>query len=829
MHQLESKSLSSPQQNFLLSFIAPHPAIESDIARRQARLSAAISLSFSAITLIAVLSSALLTKTWSLLFTFALLFSGVSFVAYLLSRSVVYERAPLVLLAGFLLLAYVASFWGEYPALFLSLTFSVFFLLTNLLSLKWMVGIILSNTVVVILLASFFLPGLQGIEALNTFAGIFTLGLFVLLFAWHRESLERLRLEEIRQAQRVVEERNRLLEKAQVELKERFDEIQLAAEVGRAISQVRALDDLLQDAVERIRARFDLYYAQVYLVNPAKTHLVLQSGSGEVGATLRARKHQLPLNTGSINGRAAIEKKPVVIADTTNSAVFKPNPLLPHTRSEMAVPLLLGDQVVGVLDMQSEKVGGLTDEMLPAFQALAGQLAVAVQNAQLLAQAEQARAEVEEYARRLERRAWQEYLDSVHKPEEIGYLFENHQIHTLEQAVLPENPAALVVPIVAGNEPIGSLVVELDESQKTSQTQDLVYVVARQVAQHLEDLRLLEMAERYRIQSEQAARRLTREGWEEYLKTRKAESLGYLYDTRQVIPLEAVSTLQAETALTVPVRVREETIGKLTVLDADPEDTETLELVSLVTERLSEHLETLRLLEETRRGQIELDRRAQQLAAVSEISTVSSREQDIQNILKTVARLTRQKFNLYHCRIYTYDPVRETLRAVAFGWTDGTDENLEDETLIPLAQEQSLVARVARTREPVLVNDVRADPGWLPNPLLPETRAELAVPLVIGEDVLGVLDVQSERQNAFSEEDINIQVTLAAQVATALQNARNYERARRQAEREALLNAISQKIQSATSVEAVLQIAARELGHALRAPRAIAQLSLKDS
>lgn len=816
-------------QRILLSIISPGSDNLSPVKYRQVQLIAAISFAFALIVFTGVAASLMLGSSLDFVLAAALTFSFISALAYIFNRGPNQEYAPWLLLISFGFLAYIAAFWGDYPSVFIIMGFGVLFLLTNLVDLKWMLGFVLINQIFLVILVPIFLPQLTRVEALNVLAGTFTLGLFVLLFAWHRESLERLRLEEIRQAQRVVEERNRLLEKAQVELKERFDEIQLAAEVGRAISQVRVLDDLLQDAVERIRARFDLYYAQVYLVNPAKTHLILEAGSGEVGATLRARKHQLPLNTGSINGRAAIEKKPVVIADTTNSAVFKPNPLLPHTRSEMAVPLLLGDQVVGVLDMQSETVGGLTEEMLPAFEALAGQLAVAVQNAQLLAQAEQARAEVEEYARRLERRAWQEYLDSVHKPEEIGYLFENDQIHTLEQAVLPESPAALVVPLVAGNEPIGSLVVELDESQKTSQTQDLVSVVARQVAQHLEDLRLLEMAERYRIESEQAARRLTREGWEEYLKTRKAETLGYLYDTRQVIPLEAVSTLQAETALTVPVRVREETIGKLTVLDADPEDTETLELVNLVTERLSEHLETLRLLEETRRGQIELDWRAQQLAAVSEISTVSSREQDIQNILKTVARLTRQKFNLYHCRIYTYDPVRETLRAVAFGWTDGTDENLEDETLIPLAQEQSLVARAARIREPVVVNDVRADPGWLPNPLLPETRAELAVPLVIGEDVLGVLDVQSERQNAFSEEDINIQVTLAAQVATALQNARNYERARRQAEREALLNAISQKIQSATSVEAVLQIAARELGHALRAPRAIAQLSLKDS
>jgi GAF domain-containing protein len=123
---------------------------------------------------------------------------------------------------------------------------------------------------------------------------------------------------------------------------------------------------------------------------------------------------------------------------------------------------------------------------------------------------------------------------------------------------------------------------------------------------------------------------------------------------------------------------------------------------------------------------------------------------------------------------------------------------------------------------------VHNEPGWLPNPLLPDTASELAVPLLIGDRVLGVLDVQSDLLNAFTEEDANIQTTLASQVATALQNARSFSQAQKQAERETMLNVINQKIQSATSVEAVLQIAARELGHALGAPMTIAQLSMKD-
>ena len=89
------------------------------------------------------------------------------------------------------------------------------------------------------------------------------------------------------------------------------------------------------------------------------------------------------------------------------------------------------------------------------------------------------------------------------------------------------------------------------------------------------------------------------------------------------------------------------------------------------------------------------------------------------------------------------------------------------------------------------------------------------MPLVIGDQVLGVLDVQSEHLHAFTEEDASIQTTLASQVAIAVNNARSFSQSQRQAERETSVNLISQKIQNATSVEAALQIAARELGRAL--------------
>lgn len=610
---------------------------------------------------------------------------------------------------------------------------------------------------------------------------------------------------------------------------ERTRNLELAAEVGRTVSQVRALDVMLKDAAELIRKQFDLYYVQVYLADASQTNLILQSGTGKVGAELVGRGHRLQLNTASINGRAAIEKNSVVITDTTASATFKPNPLLPDTRSEMAVPLLVGEKVVGVLDMQSKHAESLNKDILPAFEALAGQLAIAIQNANLLAEANQARAEVEAQARRQSRANWADYLDAIHKPEETGFVFEQNKVIPLTQDE-PVKENALTAPIAVTGEALGNLVVEMEGGSPIARTEELVNTVARQVAQQIESLRLLESAERYRIEAEEVSRRLTREGWKNYAEN-ASKSLSYIYDLKEVKPYQRNGNQQVEDAATsLPLKIRDEVIGKLAIQGIEAGDSESVELANAVAERLSLHIENLRQFDETQRGQIELDKRARQLAAVAEISTASSKELDIDKMLQSVVHLTQRQFGLYHAHIFTLNENTAELEITVCGWEEGDEhEGTHENTVIPVAQERSLVARAARTRQAVIANNVRAEADWLPNPLLPNTASEMAVPLVVGDQVLGVLDVQSDHVNAFSEEDANIQTTLASQVATALQNARSFTQAQRQAERESMLNVISQKIQSATTVEAVLQIAARELGHALGAPMTMAQLSMRDN
>ena len=218
--------------------------------------------------------------------------------------------------------------------------------------------------------------------------------------------------------------------------------------------------------------------------------------------------------------------------------------------------------------------------------------------------------------------------------------------------------------------------------------------------------------------------------------------------------------------------------------------------------------------------------RTRDLEIVAEVGAATAAILETSRLLQEVVDLTRERFALYHSHVYLLDEEGKNLVLAAGAGEPGRIMAAEKRS-IPLDREQSLVARAARERKGVTVNDVTQTPDFLPNPLLPETRSELAVPMIFGGSVVGVFDVQSEQIGRFTESDVNIQTALAAQLATSVQNARSFEQARAQAELETMVNTIAQRIQRAATVEETLQTAARELGLALGAPRVKAKLGIE--
>ncbi len=194
------------------------------------------------------------------------------------------------------------------------------------------------------------------------------------------------------------------------------------------------------------------------------------------------------------------------------------------------------------------------------------------------------------------------------------------------------------------------------------------------------------------------------------------------------------------------------------------------------------------------------------------LSTILDREQLVEEVVTQV----QDAFNYYHVHIYLFDKSNETL-FMAGGTGQAGKQMLASKHQIAVGQ--GLVGRAAAMNAPVLVSDVAQEEGWLPNPLLPETKAETAVPISVGERVLGVLDVQQNKVNGLTQDDAELLVSITNQIAIALQNAEFLETTQEQAKQEALSNEINLKIQSANSIEQAMQIAVRELGRALDAPK----------
>lgn len=599
--------------------------------------------------------------------------------------------------------------------------------------------------------------------------------------------------------------------------------LELAAQVGRAVSQVRDLDVMLKDACELILKEFDLYYVQVYLTASNQKSLNLEAGTGEVGAQLVRREHSLPLDANSINGRAAVEKHSVVISDTTQSATFRQNPLLPETRGEMAVPLIVADQVVGVLDMQSKEPGLLNQEILPAFEALAGQLAVAIQNATLLKEANEARAEVEKQARRLVRQNWEEHMDAVHTPEQIGFKFNQKEVVPLaglNESMVSQN--AISSSISVTSEPVGSLTVEMNNSSSQDQALELVNIVAQQMAQQIENLRLLESAERYRQEAELAVRRTTLEGWKQFVENRPEGKIAFKYDTREVQP---ISQDPQVVGVTLPIKTRDQAIGKLSIIGLEEQDSASLEIVNSVVERLGDHIESLRQYDQTQSALAQ----SEKLFEASSQLTQATNLQEL--VAATVTTLNIPAANRALLTTFQYGPAGEIEQLTIIGnWWNGSGHEVTPiGTRYPREIMRVMPMFVSPT--PVFFNDVfddeRVDATTLE--LIAKRlnlRSVAVLPLHSANQQIGALVLEGEEPHRFTQQEIRLFSSLAPQIATILENRQQYEQAQRQAEREAMLNAINQKIQSATTVEAVLQIAARELGRALDASKAVAQLGV---
>jgi GAF domain-containing protein len=163
---------------------------------------------------------------------------------------------------------------------------------------------------------------------------------------------------------------------------ERTLQLRAAADVGQVAASILNPDQLLSEIAHVIANRFGYYYVAIFTLDRTGSYLVLREATGEAGRTLKERGHRLRVSMDSMVGYAALRHEPRVALNAREDTVRFANPLLPNTQSEVALPLLVGDEVIGTLDVQSIHLNAFDTGTLTALQSMASQVAVALQNAQ---------------------------------------------------------------------------------------------------------------------------------------------------------------------------------------------------------------------------------------------------------------------------------------------------------------------------------------------------------------------------------------------------------------------------------------------------------------
>jgi len=293
-----------------------------------------------------------------------------------------------------------------------------------------------------------------------------------------------------------LEENQRELLAANKQLEERTDRINAVAEISNIVASILDINHLLISAVQVVSHRFNYYHVGLYLLDDSKQSAILRAASSDGGLKMIADGHQVEAGDQNPVGYTSYNGKPNIALDTGENAVVFSNPDLPETRSEITLPLKSGDEVIGVLDMQSKDENAFSQGDIESFTILANQISIAIQNARSLGQAQRALQEASSATSQLTGIVWKGYIEKLRAK---GYRYDGIRPEPVKGMTKPrEDKNALQIPVQLRGQTIGRLKLKSpDASHKlTDDELAIIQSTADRVALAIDSARLLDEAQK---------------------------------------------------------------------------------------------------------------------------------------------------------------------------------------------------------------------------------------------------------------------------------------------------------------------------------------------
>ena len=273
---------------------------------------------------------------------------------------------------------------------------------------------------------------------------------------------------------------------------ERTKQLAATNEVGRVAASSLDPEQLLAKVIPLIPERFEYYFAAIYLVDPSGKWAELKEATGEAGRVLKQNHHRLEISGKNMVGTAIRESSPRIAQIASEEKQRFENPLLPYTRSEMALPLMVGDRVLGALNVQSTRESDFGPQVIETMQNMAGQVAIALENARLFQEAQQIIKEMRAVQQQYLLEGWQ------------GLSEENEKLEYRIGDEEDDNSRKLEVPISLRDQILGQIMLE-SQTEWTPDQHSLVDAVATQAAIALENARLVSESRHIALRERMAA------------------------------------------------------------------------------------------------------------------------------------------------------------------------------------------------------------------------------------------------------------------------------------------------------------------------------------